>query len=166
MLNSVQTNKKRKKIIRRITFLFGLFLSIAALIYGWFFILPGLFFICFTVFIKDISLNVFEDRIEINHIGIIEKLNIKEIFNFKDIQSVKFDEGFTNIIGAILDVNNMYFNRTYSKKDTVEIFLLNGEWRIVNRIGSRSEFNNACKIIIKELNKRNDTSIEEELIST
>ena len=77
---------------------------------------------------------MFNDRFEIDHISTVKRFNVKEVSPFNEIKKVKFDKGFTHIIGALLDPNN-YNNETNSKKDTIEVTLLNGSWRIINRIG-------------------------------
>jgi hypothetical protein len=137
-------------------FLFlGIGFAIAAFQYLMILLIVSTYLLAMILFIKDIKLNVFNDRFEIDHISIVKYFNVKESFVYSEIKQLKFDKGFTNIIGAILDLNSYISNSTNSKPDTIEVTLKDGNWRVLNRIGSRKEFHKACEIIIAELNQMN-----------
>jgi len=116
----------------------------------------GLYFIVLIAFVKDIEILIFDDRFEICHYSVIQSLNNKEIFMYKDITHFKFDKAFSNIVGGIIEsiFGVGYLNQTQSKSDTIEIKLKDSPWRVINRIGSKKNFRKASKIILLEYKKQ------------
>lgn len=151
ILYSLYANKNKRKVIRLIFLIIGISLVILGIIKAWFLIIAGLYFLIMTAFIKNTELHLFKDRIELRHISIITKLSDKELFSFDSIKNIKFDKGFTNWKGLLLEGNMSYVNRTQSKKDTIEIIMKDGSWRIINRIDSKGNFYKACQMMLKQI---------------
>ena len=134
----------------------GLLISLSACFLGWGLVLPGVYLITMLPFIKDVELNVFDDRFELDHISTIKLFSIKEVFIFRDIKTIKFDKGFTNILGVVLYERVASGLETYSKKDTIEVTRYDGSWRTIGRVGSKENFLKACETIVNELNSHNN----------
>lgn len=150
-LYSLCANKNKRKIIRLIFLIIGSVLIIMGILKAWFLILAGLYFLVMTVFIKDIELHLYNNRIELLHISIIKKLNNTELFPFDSIKSIKFDKGFTNWKRILIEGDMGFINKTQSKKDTIEITMKDGSWRIINRIGAKNKFYHACQQMLNQL---------------
>jgi hypothetical protein len=152
MIYLVNCNKRKRIIIRILLILLGLGCIISALFLSWIIVILGLYLLAMVGFINDQQLVIYSDRFEIKHISIINRLSSLETFYYMDLKSIKFDKGFTDIIGAIIEIKGLG-NTIYSKPDTIEVIKNDGSRRSINRIGLKSDFYKGCEVMIEQMNK-------------
>jgi hypothetical protein len=156
IMDSIRNNKK---VVRLILGIVGFLICISAPYYSWIFLLPGLFLILINIFITDTELTVYNNRFEIDHWSIVDLFSSKEVFNYNNILKIKFDKGFSNILGVLTDPNSIFYNQTNSKPDTIEIVMKDNSFRIINSIGDKNKFRNICDMIIRKINDDNKHNI-------
>jgi hypothetical protein len=146
----VESKKSTRQVIRVIFFLVAIAFFILAAFTNLSLSLLGIYLIIMILFVRDKELVVYHDRIELNSISLISKFSSKEIFYYQDISQIKYDKAFTNIKDVILN-NDVWNTSTTSKPDTVEIYKSDNTWRIINRIGTKTDFENAFACMFSQM---------------
>ncbi len=162
MINELRENNTTKLTLRIVFFTIGIAIIFSAIWINELVIVVGLYLIIMTLFIKDRSIQVFNDRFEIRGKSILPILNSKESFKYRDIKKVEFSESYSDIFKSTLKsividdfifMGNSGYN-TYSKPDNITIRMQDNSFRVLNRIGSKDQFISCFKSILEELNKQ------------
>ncbi len=163
MITELKEQNEIKSTLRFLLILTGVVIIISAIWIHIYVLFLGLYIILMSLMIRERSIQVDNDRFELNGKSIFKLFNSREIFEYSDIRKIEFSESYTDVLKTILKsmvikdvvfIGNSGFG-THSKPDTITIIFKDGSFRVINRIGSRDQFLDCFKSILEEMNRHN-----------
>ena len=126
----------------------------------------GFYFLGMILFIRFPGIELYDTYFTITKTSILGLFPKFARFNYNEIKSVEFSEGYTNwtmiILTTLLSGGRRYsrIDERYSKADSLKITLNNNAESEINRIGSRESFLEIIELVKKKINLSNqDTNI-------
>ena len=111
------------------------------------------FFLLFVIlFIRNINLEIKEDKFIIERNSILQRFSKKDEYNYSNIKSVEYIEGFFSIKNLIYSfIGGHNTDTVITSPDCMKIIKKNNDEIDIKRIGSRKEFLNAISLIKEKI---------------